>query len=106
MDVPTRQAYVMALVEPDERTPAAAYTNTARYLIRPVGAVCAGAAQSIWLGAPLVIAGTIKSIYDVALWRWFPHVAIPDDDLAGGYVNLPALAAALAPIDDVEEEPS
>ena len=45
MDVPTRQAYVMALVEPDERTPAAAYTNTARYLIRPVGAVCAGAAQ-------------------------------------------------------------
>jgi hypothetical protein len=37
MDVPTRQAYVMALVEPAERTAAAAYTNTARYLVRPVG---------------------------------------------------------------------
>ena len=82
MDVPTRQAYVMALVEPDERTPAAAYTNTARYLTRPLGAVLAGAAQSIGLGAPLVIAGTIKSVYDVALWRWFSHVTVPDDELA------------------------
>ena len=79
MDVPTRQAYVMALVEPDERTPAAAYTNTARYLTRPFGAVLGGAAQSIGLGAPLVIAGTIKSAYDLALWRWFSHVTIPDE---------------------------
>jgi hypothetical protein len=31
MDVPTRQAYVMAIVDPSERTAAAAYTNTARY---------------------------------------------------------------------------
>jgi MFS family permease len=82
MDVPTRQAYVMALVEPDERTPAAAYTNTARYLTRPLGAVLAGAAQSIGLGAPLVIAGTIKSVYDVALWCWFSRVTVPDDELA------------------------
>src|SRR5207302_873617 len=37
MDVPTRQAYVMALVEPEERTAAAAYTNTVRYIARPVG---------------------------------------------------------------------
>lgn len=80
MDVPTRQAYVMALVEPAERTPAAAYTNTARYLTRPLGAILAGAAQSIGLGAPLVIAGTIKSAYDIALWRWFSHVPIPDDE--------------------------
>jgi MFS family permease len=79
MDVPTRQAYVMALVDPDERTPAAAYTNTARYLTRPLGAILAGITQSIGLGAPLVIAGTIKSAYDLALWRWFSHVEIPDD---------------------------
>jgi len=83
MDVPTRQAYVMALVAPDERTPAAAYTNTARYLTRPLGAVFAGAAQSIGLGAPLVIAGTIKSVYDLALWRWFSHVTIPEEQAAG-----------------------
>ena len=53
MDVPTRQAYVMALVDPDERTAAAAYTNTARYLTRPLGPPLAGVAQSIALGAPV-----------------------------------------------------
>ena len=39
MDVPTRQAYVMALVSPAERTAAAATTNSARYVTRPFGAV-------------------------------------------------------------------
>jgi predicted MFS family arabinose efflux permease len=42
MDVPTRQAYVMALVSPAERTAAAATTNSARYLTRPFGAVLGG----------------------------------------------------------------
>ena len=35
MDVPARQAYVVAVVQPDERTAAAAYTNSARYATRP-----------------------------------------------------------------------
>ena len=78
MDVPTRQAYVMALVTPDERTAAASVTNTARYLTRPVGPVLAGAAQSVALGLPFVIAGSIKSLYDIVLWRWFRGVPIPD----------------------------
>jgi MFS family permease len=80
MDVPTRQAYVMALVTPDERTPAAAYTNTARYVVRPIGPALAGAAQSIALGAPFLIAGSIKSAYDLILWRWFSRVDIPAQD--------------------------
>jgi len=79
MDVPTRQAYVMALVEPDERTAAAAYTNTARYLTRPIGPALAGAASSLVLGAPFVIAGSIKAAYDLVLWRWFSTVAVPDE---------------------------
>jgi predicted MFS family arabinose efflux permease len=79
MDVPTRQAYVMALVEPDERTAAAAYTNTARYLTRPIGPVLVGAASSLALGAPFVIAGSIKATYDLVLWRWFSTVAVPDE---------------------------
>src|SRR5207249_6471076 len=41
-DVPTRQAYVMAVVEPSERTAAAAYTNTARYPTRPIAPLIAG----------------------------------------------------------------
>jgi MFS family permease len=80
MDVPTRQAYVMALVTPEERTAAAAYTNTARYVVRPAGPVLAGAVQSVALGAPFLIAGTVKSAYDLVLWRWFRHVEFPPDD--------------------------
>jgi len=80
MDVPARQAYVMALVEPSERTAAASVTNTARYLTRPAGPVLAGAAQSVALGFPFVIAGSLKSVYDVVLWRWFRHVPLPDSE--------------------------
>jgi MFS family permease len=80
MDVPARQAYVMALVEPSERTAAASVTNTARYLTRPAGPILAGAAQSVALGFPFVIAGSLKSVYDVVLWRWFRHVPLPDPE--------------------------
>jgi MFS family permease len=79
MDVPTRQAYVMALVTPEERTAAAAYTNTARYVVRPVGPALAGAVASIALGAPFLIAGTIKSAYDMVLWSWFRRVPVPEE---------------------------
>ena len=79
MDVPTRQAYVMALVDPEERTPAAALTNTARYVVRPVGPALAGASQSIAFGLPFVLAGGIKSLYDLVLWRWFRAVPLPDE---------------------------
>lgn len=77
MDVPTRQAYVMALVAPSERTAAAAYTNTARYVARPWAALVAGPLQSIGAGLPFAVAGTLKTIYDVALWRWFRNVELP-----------------------------
>jgi MFS family permease len=70
MDVPTRQALVMTVVRPEERTAASAVTNAARYTVRPVGPLIAGAAQQLALGAPLVIAGTVKGAYDVTLWLW------------------------------------
>jgi predicted MFS family arabinose efflux permease len=80
MDVPTRQAYVMALVDPTERTAAAAYTNTARYVVRPVGPLLAGIAQQTALGVPFVLAGSIKSAYDLVLWRWFRTVPLHQPD--------------------------
>lgn len=70
MDVPTRQALVMSLVTPPERTAAAAVTNAARYSVRPLGPVVGGLLQQLWLGAPLLAAGVVKGAYDVALWRW------------------------------------
>ena len=70
MDVPTRQALVMSVVTPSERTAAAAVTNAARYTVRPVGPLLAGMVQQISLGAPFVVAGGVKAAYDLALWRW------------------------------------
>jgi MFS family permease len=77
MDIPARQAYVMALVDPAEQTGAAAYTNTARYLTRPLGPVLAAASQSVALGLPFLLAGIIKTGYDIALWSWFCTVPLP-----------------------------
>lgn len=79
MDVPTRQAYVISLVDEQERTAAAAYTNTARYVIRPAGPVLAGLAQRLAFGAPFVVAGAVKIAYDMGLWSWFRHVPLPDE---------------------------
>jgi MFS family permease len=79
MDVPTRQAYVMALVPPAERTAAAAVTNTARYVTRPAGPALAGLLQPLGLAWPFVVAGAIKSAYDLALWRLFRPVRLPAD---------------------------
>jgi MFS family permease len=76
MDVPTRQALVMTVVSPEERTAASAVTNAARYTVRPIGPLVAGAAQQIALGAPLLIAGAVKGGYDIALWAWARHLRL------------------------------
>jgi predicted MFS family arabinose efflux permease len=77
MDVPTRQAYVVALVAPEERTAAAAATNTARYLARPLAPALAGAAGQLTGGLPFLLAGGIKVTYDLGLWAWFRRVPVP-----------------------------
>jgi len=76
MDVPTRQALVMSVVTPDERTAAAAVTNAARYTVRPIGPLVAGLVQQLALGAPLVLAGAVKAGYDVTLWGWARHLGL------------------------------
>jgi len=82
MDVPTRQAYVVSVVEPSERTAAAAYTNTARYITRPVAPLLVGPALRLGLGAPFLIAGALKSVYDLGLYVLFRGVPL-DDGSAG-----------------------
>jgi MFS family permease len=76
MDVPTRQAYVVAVVDPSERTAAAAYTNAARYLTRPAAPFVAGAAAQAALGAPFLIAGALKGVYDLGLYALFRRVDV------------------------------
>lgn len=75
MDVPARQAYVVSVVDPGERTAAASYTNTARYVVRPAGPALGGVLmQNVALGAPFVAAGSLKIVYDLLLLRTFRRV--------------------------------
>ena len=78
MDVPTRQAYIAAMVDPAERTAAAAATNSARYVARPFGPLVGTVLMRVAIGAPWVVAGALKSVYDLVLWRVFSKVPLPD----------------------------
>jgi predicted MFS family arabinose efflux permease len=78
MDVPTRQAYLAAMVDPSERTAAAATTNSARYVARPFGPLVGGVLTNWAIGAPWVAAGALKAVYDLALWRVFSDVPLPE----------------------------
>ncbi len=70
MDIPTRQALIMAVVPEEDRMAAAAVTNAARYSVRPTAPTISAALQHIALGAPLVVAGSVKLVYDVAILIW------------------------------------
>lgn len=70
MDIPTRQALIMAVVPEEDRMAAAALTNAARYSVRPVAPTVSAGLQHLALGAPLIAAGLIKVCYDGALLIW------------------------------------
>jgi MFS family permease len=81
MDVPTRQAYAMALVAPDERAAAAGFTTSARALAQAVAPVLTGFALArAATGLPFFLAGGLKIVYDLALYVRFRRLALPADD--------------------------
>jgi predicted MFS family arabinose efflux permease len=68
MDVPARQAYVMAVVPPEERAAAASVTNVPRSLTAALPPLFAGAMLArTSVGWPLVCGGVLKALYDVLL---------------------------------------
>jgi MFS family permease len=68
MDVPSRQAFTMALVAPEERHRAAGLTNAVRPAAAAAAPVLAGLAlQNAAFGLPFVLAGGLKVAYDLAL---------------------------------------
>jgi MFS family permease len=85
MDVPTRQSYVMAVVEPDERSAAAGVTGIARTL----GAAISPAISTVLVtGAataalPFYLAGGLKIVYDVLIYRGFRAVRPPEERSVG-----------------------
>jgi MFS family permease len=80
MDVPTRSSYVMAVVLPEERPAAASVTAVPRSLAAALAPLLSG-----WLftlspfGWPLVLAGTVKAAYDLALLWQFSKVRPPEE---------------------------
>jgi predicted MFS family arabinose efflux permease len=80
MDVPTRQSYIVAVVDPEERVAAAGVTNIARNLAQAVTPVIAGVAmQAVGLGVPFLVGGGLKSLYDMLLFVMFRTVRPPEE---------------------------
>ncbi|HEY3335305.1 MAG TPA: MFS transporter [Candidatus Limnocylindrales bacterium] len=81
MDVPTRQSYTMAIVEPDERSAAAGVTGIARSLGVAASPLIAAPlfVGSAFIGAPFVISGTLKIVYDILLYRRFQALRPPEE---------------------------
>jgi len=70
MDVPTRTAYVMAVVTPAERAAAASFTAVPRSLAAAISPTISGALFAAgWISLPLITCGLLKITYDLALWR-------------------------------------
>jgi len=82
MDVPTRQSYTMAIVDPDERAAAAGVTAVARTLASACAPVVTGVLFSAALWSwPFLVAGGLKSVYDLALYRNFRAIKPPEERL-------------------------
>jgi hypothetical protein len=81
MDVPTRQAYTMALVAPEARTASASVTSLARSAGSATSPVVGGVLLQgplLVLGLPFMLAGTLKGVYDLTLWALFRRVRLPN----------------------------
>jgi MFS family permease len=81
MDVPTRQSYTMAIVDPDERSAAAGITGIARSVGASLSPALSGAlmASASLLSAPFFIAGGLKIVYDLLVYRGFKAHKPPEE---------------------------
>ena len=78
MDVPARQAYVMALVPPEERMAASSVTNVPRSLAAAIPPLFTGILlDRSSFGWPLVLGGALKALYDVLLLVQFRTLRPP-----------------------------
>lgn len=73
MDVPARQAYTMAVVQPDERSAAAGVTAVARSVGASISPILASmlVGTAGWMSLPFFLAGGLKIVYDLILFRAF-----------------------------------
>jgi hypothetical protein len=79
MDVPTRQAFTVALVAPEERAAAAGLAVSVRALAQSAAPSVAGLAMGAAAGpAPFLLAGGLKIVYDLALYFRFRSVRLAE----------------------------
>ncbi len=77
MDVPARQVYTLALVDPPEHSVAAGLTTAVRPAAASVAPLLTGLAmQAASSATPFVAAGALKGVYDLTLWALFRKVAL------------------------------
>jgi MFS family permease len=81
MDVPTRQSYTMAVVRAEERSAAAGITGVARTTGAAISPLFVGFlfARPALISAPFFIAGTLKIIYDIVLYKQFVSLRPPEE---------------------------
>ena len=80
MDVPTRQSYTMAIVDPDERSAVAGITSVARKAGGAVAPSISGVLLSASaLAVPFLIGGAVKIVYDLAMFAVFCQVHPPEE---------------------------
>ena len=80
MDVPTRQSYIVAVVDENERIPAAGITNTSRHIAQAISPSITGLViHSLWLSAPFVIGGMLKIAYDLGVYFNFRKIKPPEE---------------------------
>jgi MFS family permease len=80
MDVPARQSYTMAVVDPAERTATAGVTSLARVLAQVPGPALAGSLLlPLGLGVPLIATGALKITYDLLLYALFRARPAPEE---------------------------
>jgi MFS family permease len=81
MDVPARQSYTMAVVPANERSAAGGFTGVARTTGAAISPLFAGFlfARPSLISVPFFIAGTLKIVYDLMLYRGFAAVQPPEE---------------------------
>jgi len=81
MDVPARQSYTMAMVSAEERSAAGGITGVARTTGAAISPLFAGFlfARPSLINIPFFIAGTLKIMYDLLLYRSFRKLHPPEE---------------------------
>jgi MFS family permease len=80
LDVPTRQSYTMAVVEPDERAASAGILSVARNAGAAIAPAFTGAVLAVpSVGWPFLLAGGLKVVYDLWIFVLFRNVRPPEE---------------------------